>query len=165
MKGNVLLGKGAQLKLELEKVSLHKIFTEAQHQLEKLPQKTRASFNLADSKGQVLADFTRLRQVLLILLDNAIKHTPEGTPVRVSADHDDKQVRITVEDQGPGIAAEHLAHIFERFYQVSRGFSEESRSNGLGLSIAKGLVELHGGTIEVESELGKGTCFIVSLPT
>ena len=154
-----------QLKLELEKVSLRKLFTEVQHQLEKLPQKTRASFNLADSKGQVLADFTRLRQVLLILLDNAIKHTPEGTPVRVSADHDDKQVRITVEDRGPGIAAEHLAHIFERFYQVSRGFSDESRSNGLGLSIAKGLVELHGGTIEVESELGKGTRFIVSLPT
>ncbi len=153
-----------QLKLDIQKVSVSELFNEIRSQSNKLAPRKKTQINFEDTQSEVMADPGRLRQVLLILLDNAIKYSPAGTVVRVSARNTDGHVNINVADQGPGIAAEHLSHIFERFYQVDRGFSEETRSNGLGLSIAKGLVELHGGTIEAESELGKGSRFTVSLP-
>jgi signal transduction histidine kinase len=114
--------------------------------------------------AHVSGDPKRLRQVLLILLDNALQHTPDGGLVRLEATLQGKEVLITVEDSGVGIAREHLEHIFERFYQVETSLRELQRSNGLGLSIAKALVEKHHGAIRVESQVGQGSKFIITLP-
>src|SRR5262249_36131755 len=104
-----------------------------------------------------------LTQVLLILLDNALKFTPADGSVSVAASRAGDRVTIAVRDTGPGIAAEILPHIFERFYQGDTARTQTGA--GLGLAIAKALVERQGGTIAVQSTVGKGSVFTVTLPT
>ncbi|MET0425174.1 MAG: HAMP domain-containing sensor histidine kinase [Actinoplanes sp.] len=108
----------------------------------------------------VEADAVRLRQVVGNLVSNAIRHTPAGGLVTVAA-HDRT---ITVRDTGVGIAAENLPKIFDRFWRADESRSRTTGGSGLGLAIARKLVEAHGGTIEVESEPGRGTLFTVRLP-
>ena len=110
----------------------------------------------------VQGDRDALKQVLLILVDNALVHTPAGTSVALTASATDAQVVFSVRDSGPGIAPESLPHIFERFYRGQA--SRTGRGAGLGLSIAKELVEVQGGTIRVESQPGRGSAFAVTLP-
>jgi two-component system OmpR family sensor kinase len=113
-------------------------------------------------RALVLADRDALRQVLLILLDNALKFTPASGRVGVEAWQDGEHVAIGVRDSGPGIAPEALPHVTERFY---RGDSARSGAGaGLGLAIAKALVEAQGGTLGAESRVGVGSLFTVSLP-
>jgi two-component system OmpR family sensor kinase/two-component system sensor histidine kinase BaeS len=101
---------------------------------------------------QAEIDPLRMREVLSNLLSNALRYTPRGGTVRVGASVADGKVRVSVRDSGPGIAAEALPHIFDRFYK-----SDESRGAGLGLAIAKSLVVAHGGEIDAASEVGHGT--------
>ena len=101
---------------------------------------------------QAEIDPVRMREVLSNLLSNALRYTPRGGTVRVGASVADVKVRVSVRDSGPGIAAEALPHIFDRFYK-----SDESRGAGLGLAIAKSLVVAHGGEIEATSAPGQGT--------
>ena len=110
------------------------------------------------------ADRDRLTQVLLNLAGNALKFTPEGGRVSVSAEPSGASVRIAVRDTGPGIDPRETAQIFQRFFRGSTAARERAEGTGLGLAIAKSLVELHGGTIAVESVLGAGTTFTVDLP-
>ncbi|MBE9506624.1 MAG: HAMP domain-containing protein [Chloroflexi bacterium] len=114
----------------------------------------------------VLADADRVHQVLINLLDNGIKFTPAGGDVSISFDYTDEQVSCIVADTGPGIPAEEIPHLFERFYRGdrSRARAEGENSAGLGLAIAKAIVEAHGGRIWVESEPGQGTFIIFTLP-
>jgi signal transduction histidine kinase len=109
----------------------------------------------------VLADRDRILQVFSNLLGNALKFTPAGGEIWVGARVEGEQVRFHVRDTGPGIPPESLAHIFDRFWQANR---TDRRGAGLGLSIAKGIVEAHGGTIQVESEPGRGSTFSFTLP-
>ncbi|HSN97648.1 MAG TPA: ATP-binding protein, partial [Candidatus Nanopelagicales bacterium] len=109
-------------------------------------------------------DRRALEQVLVNLLDNAIKYAGEGAHVTLSARAEDGRVAITVADDGPGIPAQHLGRIFERFYRVDAGRSRDLGGTGLGLSIVKHLVELMGGSVDVESALGRGTRFTVRVP-
>jgi signal transduction histidine kinase len=111
----------------------------------------------------VTGDERRIRQVIFNLLSNAVKFTPAGGAVDVSATRVDGDVRVAVSDTGPGIAAEDQARIFEQFQQTNAG-SELHEGTGLGLALSKRLVELHGGRIWVESELGKGSTFVFTLP-
>ena len=104
-----------------------------------------------------------LKQVLLILVDNALVHTPERTPVTLTTSATDAQIVFKVYDSGPGIAPEVLPHIFERFYREQT--SRTQGGAGLGLSIAKELIEAQGGTITAESRLGQGSIFAITLPT
>jgi signal transduction histidine kinase len=106
------------------------------------------------------ADRGRLLQALSNLLDNAIRVTPGGSTVRVSATALDGAVEFAVEDGGPGIEPEELQHIFERFWQGRRG----AGSAGLGLAIVKGLVEAHGGEVSVRSAPGQGSTFRFRIP-
>jgi two-component system, OmpR family, phosphate regulon sensor histidine kinase PhoR len=115
-----------------------------------------------DDLPPVLADVTRVQQVVVNLLHNAIKFTPLGGQVTVRADQQDHAVQFTVTDTGIGIAAEDLPRIFERFYKVDR--SRATSGTGLGLAIARHLVEAHGGRIWVESEVGKGSTFYFTIP-
>jgi two-component system sensor histidine kinase BaeS len=111
----------------------------------------------------------RISQVLLNLAANAIRYTPDHGTVTIKAEtiqagNAAPEIQITVSDTGPGIAAEHLPHLFDRFYRTDEGRSRNSGGIGLGLAIARGIVLAHQGTISVESELGLGTSFIVRLP-
>ncbi|WP_438020119.1 ATP-binding protein [Sorangium sp. So ce315] len=108
-------------------------------------------------------DRRALEQVLMNLLDNAIKYAGEGAHVTVKARSVDQQVTIAVADDGPGIPPHHLGRIFERFYRVDAGRSRDLGGTGLGLAIVKHLVELMNGSIEVESAIGRGTRFTVRL--
>jgi signal transduction histidine kinase len=111
----------------------------------------------------VIGDERRVRQVILNLLSNAIKFTPMGGAVDVGAARLDGEVRVSVTDSGPGIAPEDQARIFEEFQQAAAG-KEQREGTGLGLALSKRLVELHGGRIWVESEPGKGSRFVFTLP-
>ena len=117
-----------------------------------------------EDQAIIPGDPDRLRQLLMNLVDNAIKYTPEGGRVTLSLYREDGWVRIQVADTGIGIPPEDLPHIFERFYRVDKARSREKGGTGLGLSIARWIAEAHGGRIEVESQVGKGTTFTVWLP-
>lgn len=112
----------------------------------------------------VRADRRALEQVLSNLVDNAVKYCPAGAAVAVRAAAEGDRIRLAVEDTGPGIEAQHLPRLFERFYRVDTGRSRELGGTGLGLSIVKHLVEAMGGTVTVESTPGRGSAFRVALP-
>ena len=111
-----------------------------------------------------LGDEVFLQELAIIFLDNAIKYSPSNTEVRVQLDRVEDNVRITFEDEGCGIASEDCDRIFERFFRGRNVSSSESRSGGLGLAIAKAIVEAQGGSITCNSVLGSNTTFVVTLP-
>ena len=112
----------------------------------------------------VAGDDQRLAQVLLNLLSNALHFTPSGGEVSISVEQVENRVHVSVSDNGIGIAAEDLPHVFERLYRSDRARQRENGSSGLGLAIARSLVEAHGGHIWVESKEGEGSMFTFSLP-
>jgi len=118
-----------------------------------------------DSSAIVFADPFRVEQVVLNLLSNAHKYTPAALPIRVSTMTSEGSVTIAVRDQGEGIAPEHCDMIFDRFYRVQDGPASGQPGTGLGLYIARTLVEAMSGRIWVDSELGAGTTFSFSLKT
>lgn len=130
----------------------------------------------AEAKGLVIAtdlpeglplvnmDAQRIGQVLHNLQDNAIAHTPKGGRITVTAEQADGMVKVSVSDTGEGIPAEDLDAIFERFYRVDRSRSRSTGGSGLGLTIARRLVEAHGGSIEVQSQVGQGSRFSFTVP-
>ncbi len=118
----------------------------------------------ADTPITIVGDRTRLRQLFLNLIDNAIKYTPEGGSVTLAMERQNGSAVLSVEDTGIGIPAEDLNKIFDRFYRVDKARSRGLGGTGLGLSIAKWIVELHRGSISVASEPHKGSVFTVQLP-
>ncbi|GGN02404.1 two-component sensor histidine kinase [Thermus composti] len=119
---------------------------------------------VAEGLPWVWADEERVLQVLANLLSNALRYTPEGGAVWLRAFRHGEAVAFQVEDTGPGIPEEHLPHIFERFYRVDKARSRKEGGSGVGLTVAKGLVEAMGGRIHVESQVGKGSRFTFTLP-
>jgi PAS domain S-box-containing protein len=121
--------------------------------------------SLDPAAGQVMGDSDRIQQVLWNILNNAVKFTPEGGRVAVMLERVDSAAQISVSDNGIGISDEFLPFVFERFRQGDGGSSQRVGGVGLGMSIARYIVELHGGTIEVSSAgAGKGSTFVVRLP-
>jgi len=110
-------------------------------------------------------DPDRIGQILDNLLTNAVKYSRPGDEVRVNTATENGSVIVRIADNGPGIAPEHLPHLFERFYRADRSRNRSTGGAGLGLAICKSLAEAHGGTIGVESEVGSGTVFTVKIPT
>jgi signal transduction histidine kinase len=110
------------------------------------------------------ADRDRIEQTLINLICNAIKFTPEGGHISVRTKNLGTAVAIEIEDDGPGIESGDIEKIFNRFVQIERQIGPGDCGTGLGLSIAKELVEMHGGNIDVQSEVGSGTTFTVLLP-
>ena len=110
------------------------------------------------------ADPLLLEQAVVNLLDNAVKYSPEGTPVRITAFESDGHAVISVTDKGPGISSEHLDKIFNRFYRVDRARSRQTGGTGLGLAIVKHIAQYHQGKIEVQSNVGKGSTFSIHIP-
>ncbi|MEW5873228.1 MAG: HAMP domain-containing sensor histidine kinase [Chloroflexota bacterium] len=153
-----------RLKLGREPVSLSNLLGETAQQAQKLALQKDIHLEVVRAQGVVWGDPTRLRQVLLILLDNAMRFTPDGGSIRLEAAQKRKTCQIMVSDNGCGIAPEHLPHIFERFYQANPTGEAQARSNGLGLSIAKGLMQAQGGEISIQSQPGQGTRVTLELP-
>ncbi len=123
----------------------------------------RISFSVSDSLW-VTADEDRLKQVLINLLSNAIQYSPAGGKVDVYAREDAREVRVSVQDRGMGIADEDQEKVFTKFYRVGRNCSGRQSGVGLGLAISRGILEAHGGNLRVESRLGEGSTFTFSLP-
>ncbi|TLM99867.1 PAS domain-containing sensor histidine kinase, partial [bacterium] len=119
---------------------------------------------IAGNLPVIMADRDMMGQLLINLLDNAIKYTPAGGRINVEAVPAQQGIKVTVRDTGIGIPEESLPRLFERFYRVDKARSREMGGTGLGLAIVKHILELHGGSIEVNSELGRGTVFTFYLP-
>ncbi|WP_144572280.1 sensor histidine kinase [Bacillus paramycoides] len=113
----------------------------------------------------VKLDEQRFEQVMVNFLNNAYRHSKEHSPINISVTEEHKRISIKIEDEGEGIPQEDLPHIFDRFYRVDKARSRATGGTGLGLSIVKEIVELHGGNITVTSEVGHGSCFMISLPS
>jgi signal transduction histidine kinase len=113
---------------------------------------------------RVEAEPGRLRQILVNLVTNAHEYSPEGASIEVRARRDGDEIEISVKDDGPGIPAEQVEHIFERFTRGDAGLTQRVGGTGLGLAISKSLIELHGGSIAVDSTVGAGSTFRVRLP-
>ncbi len=154
-----------QSELQVATVQIDEIIDEVTSQFRELSEIQGILFTVVIQNNIVVkADKERLHQLLVILLDNAIKYTPAGGSICLSCHKADDNIVLSVEDTGYGIATEDLPFIFDRFF---RGDKARSRGGGtgLGLAIAKWIVEKHGGKIKVEGQLGKGTSFIVTIPS
>jgi len=153
------------VKLSRENMSLAALIKDTRHSLTPMIEKRKQTVNLSiQDDCDMYADRTKLQQVVYNLMENAVKYTQEGGRVDVTLQRMSRDAVLTVKDNGPGISAEHLPHIFDRFYRVDKARSREAGGTGLGLAIVHQLVMLHGGEIHVESEEGKGSSFIVELP-
>ncbi len=129
------------------------------------PLASSARLDISDwDQVALVADPDRLRQALLNLIDNALRHSPAGGTVAVGLARDGGEARIAVRDEGPGIAAEHLPRIFDRFYRADAARDRASGGAGLGLAIAREIAEAHGGRIEVSTAPGAGSTFTLVLP-
>lgn len=120
--------------------------------------------DIADNLPVIQADQDMMGQLFINLLDNAIKYTPSGGRIRVEVQPAQQGIKVTVSDTGIGIPGKSLPRLFERFYRVDKARSREMGGTGLGLAIVKHILEQHGGSIEVQSELGRGTAFTFYLP-
>jgi two-component system, OmpR family, phosphate regulon sensor histidine kinase PhoR len=157
--------EGASQKLELALVHLPELIDNVAKIFEQKLQHKGLSFKLDIVPGipPIMADAFKLEQVFINLIDNAVKYTEAGS-VSVRAEGKGNVVEIVVEDTGAGIPREYLSRIFERFYVVDKSRSRAVGGTGLGLSIVKHVITLHNGTIHVDSTLGSGTRFVVTLP-
>lgn len=159
--------EAGQLTLEMQPVSLPDLLATAVTRLQSQFDDKGISLTLeiAPDLPDIQADPTRLTQVLLNLLGNALQYTPAGGRVTVHARRQGRELLVSVQDSGVGLADEHLPHIFERFYRVDKSRSRAGGGSGIGLTIAKRLVEMHGGRIWASSDgVGQGSAFTFSLP-
>ncbi len=149
--------------LNVESQDLAPLIEKTVELLQPLAKEKGARFSVTARPVACLIDAEKVRQVMVNLVSNAIKHTPSRGTISISLDERDGEAVIEVTDTGEGIAPEDLAHVFDRFYRADRARSSRSDGIGLGLSITKGIVDAHGGTIEVSSEIGQGTTVMVKL--
>ncbi|MGB8707230.1 MAG: ATP-binding protein [Dehalococcoidia bacterium] len=159
------LAEAGELKLDRQTQDIRRLLkkTVALRQTQAAAKGVLVSADLPKKLPRVNIDTHRINQVLLNLIDNAITHTPKGGIITITARNLDKWLEIAVDDTGEGIPAEDLPNVFERFYRVDKSRARATGGAGLGLAIAKSLVEVHGGKIEVRSEEGKGSRFSFTL--
>ena len=160
------LAEAGELKLIYLREDIGKLIqqTVAGVQTEATAKELSVSIDLPDKLPLVNIDSHRISQVLRNLLENAVAHTARGDTITVTARQQENYLEVAVTDTGEGIPAENLPNIFERFYRVDKSRARVSGGSGLGLTIAKRLVEAHGGKIEVQSEVDKGSRFSFTLP-
>lgn len=154
------------IKLDLQPVKVEIIVNDCLEQLRSMAQSKSMTVinNLENTIPPVIGDHARLRQILINLIGNAMKYTPSEGWIKIWAESRSDTVRLAVQDNGMGIGPEDQIHIFERFYRVRRPETDGIEGTGLGLAIVKSLVEAHNGQITLESKLGEGSTFFVTLP-
>jgi two-component system OmpR family sensor kinase len=154
-----------RLEIQHEVVPLHEIIRDLYEDGEVLAEKKHIKVTLENvDEVNVPGDKVRIRQLLLNLIDNAIKYTPEDGNVSLSLKQLDGMATVSISDTGIGIPTEEIPKIFDRFYRVDKARSRAMGGSGLGLSIAKWIADAHGGKIEVRSEIHRGSTFVVYLP-
>ena len=159
------LADARQLRIDRQPMELNDVVRDLMAQTQPLAEERGVQFRPDLNGGvRVEADPARVRQLLLILIDNALTHTPSGGEVSVGVIRRNGRARVTIADNGDGIPSADLPHIFERFYRADKARNRENGGSGLGLAIAKWIVDAHKGDIQVISTEGKGTEVAVSLP-
>lgn len=149
-----------------ERINLNEAVEEIQYIMESLARLKEINlyFNYNERPLWVMGNHDKVKQLLINLIDNGIKYTPKGGSVKVTVYSSGEFAHIEIADTGIGISKEHLSRIFERFYRVDKGRSRAMGGTGLGLAIVKHIVAAMGGSITVESEIGKGSTFTVIIP-
>ncbi|HOX41451.1 MAG TPA: HAMP domain-containing sensor histidine kinase [bacterium] len=151
--------------LGFEYVSLAEVLAEAYSKIESLAEEKSIEFETKTDNLDIFGDKQSLVELFVILFDNAIKYSPNNSRVLISGEQREKRTIVKVKDRGAGIKASDLPYIFNRFYRADSSRSKDKINGyGLGLSIAKRIVEMHNGSISAESKPGKGSTFIVELP-
>ncbi len=157
--------ESGSIKLNLGPTAMSDVFAAAVNSVTTFANESGIKFQIEPTDLKVLADQSRLIQVVVNLLSNAIKFSPRDSLVRISACEDaTQQVMVRIEDRGRGIPPELLSSVFDRFVQVNASDAEEKGGSGLGLAICKQIIEAHGGTIGIESKPDEGSCFWFKIP-
>lgn len=152
------------LRLLKRPVDLHGLALEASESLGALARECGATIDVSGSEAVVNADAEYLRTAVVNLLENAITYSGRGSSVTLSTSVEGGRARLSVRDTGPGIPPQARPHLFDRFYRVDPSRSKRLGGSGLGLSIVKEIVDAHGGAVELETEMGRGSTFTVVLP-
>jgi two-component system, OmpR family, sensor kinase len=150
--------------VEKNRLALDALLLEVYHQQRPLAGGVRLALGTFQPV-EIDGDSDRIKQLLINLIDNALRYTPAGGHVTIDLIHRDREAIVRVQDTGPGIPEEDLPHIFERFYRVDSARARQSGGTGLGLAISREIVEAHGGRIEAASSPGAGSLFTVVLPS
>jgi signal transduction histidine kinase len=156
--------ESGKLQLNFEEVPMAYILEQAYQAVRGMAAQKKIIVNIADSDAEVFADGDRMVRVLVNLLANAIRFSPENSKIDITETPNGDWLEIRVSDQGPGIEAEYHNQIFDRFKQAGKSTGAKKSGAGLGLAICKDIVEAHGGSIGVESAVGKGTVFWFKIP-
>jgi len=160
-----VLEKG-EFKLKLKEIDVHRIIRKMSEHFSTTVQKKGGQIitQLDAATYQLKADKTHLSNIISNLIDNAIKYTPENPEIRISTKNEHGNFILSISDDGIGISSENQKHVFKKLFRVPTGNIHDVRGFGLGLFYVKTMIEAHGGSIEVKSELSKGTTFIIKLP-
>jgi heavy metal sensor kinase len=154
-----------QIPVGRESVDLRRLVMDAVEQVRPAAAEKAIALNVgSNSDIRLDADQDLILQLMLNLLDNSVKYTPSGGTIEIACRAAGDQAEVTVADTGPGIPAEHLPHVFDRFYRVDKARTRAEGGAGLGLSISRWIAQAHGGTLRVESTPGQGSKFTLSLP-
>jgi signal transduction histidine kinase/CheY-like chemotaxis protein len=157
--------EAGQMELRLQMVAVAEVIAQVMSTVEPLASKKQMEVKADGANaGQILADEGKLKQMVLNLVSNAIKFTPDGGTITIEAVRAGDRVEISVSDTGIGISPEDLMRVFKEFQQVDSGANRTQQGTGLGLALSRSFAILHGGNIRVESELGKGSRFTIDLP-
>lgn len=151
------------VKLQKSKINIIEAIEKALNSLAAEIKKKNLDVVTTGMGSDVEADLNRITQVLINLISNAVKYTPEGGMIEVNLSESDADLKIQVKDNGVGIGEEDLPFIFERFYRADKSRNRMTGGTGIGLAIVKSIVGAHGGTVDVESRLNEGSCFTISL--
>ncbi len=152
------------LKLNKTEISLRELTYRTLGSFEKELKDKNLIVTVEGNCSPIPADGDRISQVLINLVSNAVKYTPDGGKIRITLSDSEKSVLFHIQDTGIGIPEEEMSYIFERFYRADKSRNRNTGGSGIGLAIVKSIVFAHGGAIEVESRLNEGSSFIVSLP-
>jgi len=163
------LADAGELSISLQRVAPQRLLEEVAslYQYQTLQKNVALELDIASPLPSIEVDPGRMTQVLTNILDNALRHTPEGGKIVLSARESAEQIELAIQDTGPGLKKEDLDHIFDRFYRTDSARQREGGflgGSGLGLAIARSIVQAHGGQLAAESEPGKGLNVIVLLP-
>lgn len=160
------LNKG-QLRMNIERFDVHELINKIINSisLQVANNQGHINSNLNAGEAHIFGDRSHIENIISNLIENAIKYSPENPEIEVRTHNEGKMLIIEIEDHGVGISGKNCKRIFQDFYRVSKGNIHDTKGYGLGLGYVKKIVSLHNGNINVKSELGKGSTFIVSLPT
>ncbi len=159
------LADAGELALEFQPVNINKLIGDIKTRYIAPLNQKRLTLNLQVDSGipELNLDPNRIAQVLINILENAIRYTPEGGTIQIATKLNNESAEVVIQDSGPGVGAEEAAHLFDRFYRVEQSRARDEGGSGLGLAIAKSIIEMHKGKIWAESEIGEGLKIIIQL--